>query len=506
MISYVLRRLFAFVKTRNEARRDYSNFVLFYRIAGVAGLVTGIFYPPLALASSTAAILYFFFRIYSEYLTKSQYYELIMKPLMTSDHYLQIGYEVPEDEESLLRHIEILKKPKEDKIRALASAARVALKQAWRIVGLSKDVLTRHFWVIGATGAGKTSLLMTMFKPVFKLGAGIIYNDGKSDAKMFMKLYSLAQQEGRETDVLCVNFLKPEKTKFDTNTFSPLVTLPASGQIEFLSSLAGSGGGGDMEYWKGRGRALLAPTVNTLDFRKQFYGESYSYETIANALSSLEFSFFAVVLTVMVMEQERILNEDVRLQKFIKEASKVVIPKTKVPTFEKLTAYMIQYPHKAVEIEKLGYSRTFLENLFRAYSSTFEVYLKTLSAEWPTTIEKVARLFIDHLRARGIDPLSASLPVIRHEHATFIKQLERINRNLVDIYYNPPEKDVTQHNYAQQQWTNIFTTLKDTRTSLALSILTLTWLTLFVTTRSSTFSFPHSSRTLLEEKFSVKRS
>ena len=455
MIVRVLRRYFTFVRTREEARRDYEDFSYVFRFMGLSSLALGVFSPLFAGVGLALMGLYYYYRIHREYFSpeKKGYYERELLPLMVGDHYVQLGYELPSDPEKLDDHLKIVALPQKEAVKELSKREKQARRQPWRIIGLSKNLLTRHVWILGATGVGKSSLLMTLFKSVFNLGAGLVYVDGKSDAKLFRKLYSLADQEGRETSVFCINFLKPEITKFDTNTFQPLASLPPSGQIEFLATLIGDSGGGDMAYWKGRGKALLSPVIYLLALRKKYWRESYSYETISTALSAQEFSFYSATLIALVEEVNERLKNDPRLKRMIQDASRVVTPRTIVPELEKIATYLIQFPHKAEELERLGYDRAFIEELFRTYNNAIEIYLSTLSAVWPKTVKEVAKHLREALKKKGYDVLKAGIGTWREVHAEVVDSLpSSLKRN----YLNPPEKDVTQHNYAQQQWTEIF--------------------------------------------------
>jgi len=454
LIVRAVRRKLTFVKSRFEARNDYKRFESALYFWSIVAFVAFLFYPPVAGGITLAFLVYFYLAIYSEYFDerKRDYYEAELLPLMFETHYIQLGYEVPDDEEELNRHLAICKK--ENAGEELAKLEKkVRMNEPYRIVGLPKDALTRHVWVLGATGTGKSSLLMRLFKELLKLGAGLIYVDGKSDAKLARKLYSLAYEEGRETSFFLVNFLKPEETKFDSNTFQPLATLSPSLQIEFLASLASTGSGGNMDYWEGRGKALLAPIIWALAFRKKYYGEAYSYETISTALSSSEFSFYASMLTALAMAWNSRLKRDKRLERIMREAKRMITPRTVAPELESLVSYLVQMPHKTEAVERLGYDRSYLEDLYRAYNNAMEIYLSTLSAVWPKTVKAVAKAMLEVASRKGYQLEKMPIADWRKLHA---EALEELDQETKKAYFDPPEKDVTQHNYAQQQWTKVF--------------------------------------------------
>jgi energy-coupling factor transporter ATP-binding protein EcfA2 len=454
MLVHVLRRAFAFVKTRYEARLDYKRFKDALILGSIVVLITAAVNPMVGGGFSGLLLLYYYYRIHREYFSeKKSYYENILLPLMVADHYVRIGYEIPEDNELLEDHIKIAAMPKDQAVKELAKREKQARKKPWTLVGISKNVMTRHFWLIGATGAGKTSLLMTLFKAVMKVGAGLIFVDGKSDAKMFRKLYSLAKEIGREFSVYVINLLKPEETKFDTNTFQPLATLSPSAQVEFLASIASTGASGDMAYWEGRGKSLLAPVIFTLALRKKYWYEGYSYQNVNTALSAMEFSLYAVILGVLAKALNDKIGKDPRMTKFLRDARKYATPRSSVENLEVLTAYLIQYPHKAEEIERLGYRRSFIEDTYMAYRTAIETYLGTLSTVWTQNVKKAIEGMYSMMKQRGKNPLGLSFVELREEYERFLKTDPNVGKALTDI----PEKDAVQHNYAQQQWTLLFT-------------------------------------------------
>jgi energy-coupling factor transporter ATP-binding protein EcfA2 len=300
---------------------------------------------------------------------------------MTEQHYLQVGYEVSPDPEELQRHLNIFLLNDDERKKALGEKAKAVRNQRWLYVGFSKEQMSRHFLIIGTTGAGKTSLIMTALKEVMPKGGGAIFIDGKSDTAMTMKFIAIAEKCGRLSDYYIVNLLSPEKSHKDTNTINPLATLSAAGQIVFLTSLASEGEqSGDSAYWLGRGRALLTPVIQLAYFRKEFYGEPYSYETVSQFLSASEFGFAVTVLYCMAKAMNDKIANDKRLNKLLNTAKKIVTPRSEVPEFEALITYIIQNPYKTSQIEKLGYSRLYLDALYSAFSSALTIYLKTLSA------------------------------------------------------------------------------------------------------------------------------
>jgi hypothetical protein len=277
--------------------------------------------------------------------------------------------------------------------------------------------------------------------------------DGKSDAKMFRKLYSLAKDLGREFSVRVINFLKPEIAKFDTNTFQPLATLPPSAQVEFLASIASTGATGDAAYWEGRGKSLLTPVIYTLALRAKHWGEPYSYATVSNALAAQEFSEYSAILVALAKALDDRLGREPKLSKLLRDARKMMTPRSSVKNLELVVSYVIQLPHRAAEIEDAGFNRILIEDLYRAYRTAIETYLSTLAADWPAAVKAVGFQMVEEAEKEGKNVLTLSFEELR---ALMKKALSAVPSKTAKAFYEPRDKGLDQHNYAQQQWTLLF--------------------------------------------------
>ena len=452
------------LKSRYEARKHYERVKTYGYIVLFLSVFLFFMFPPLAFSLWGIYFAYFLYNFYDEYFGfKHVYYKKNLTPLMTARHYVQVGYEVYPDSEVLDDFLSIFKQDNKTIKEELKKRERAARKKPWEIVGLDKDHLTRHFLIVGSTGAGKTSLIMTLLNAVMPVGGGAIFIDGKADSAMMMKFWAIAERSGRVHDCFVINLLMPDKSWKDTNTISVFASLSATGQVVFLSTLAASGEmTGDASYWLGRGRALLTPVVQFNYFRKQFYGEPYSYETISQYLSANEFGFATTCLYVMAKAINDRIKQDKKLKRILQAAKRSMTPTSEVPELEALVSYIIQNPYITERVEKAGYSRFFLDALYGAYSSAMTIYLKTLSTKWTAVIKKISEAYYEYLQKKRLDPLVLSITEFRETHAEFIEEYRGRGEEQaqeVELYYSPPDKDVEQHQYAQQQWSEVLQTL-----------------------------------------------
>ncbi len=90
---------------------------------------------------------------------------------------------------------------------------------------------TRHAFVCGATGSGKTNLLLALCGERIAAGEGLLFVDGKGDAEALGKLSALAKRHGRERDLMVLNFGEPPAVGRGrvSNTINPFATCSARG-------------------------------------------------------------------------------------------------------------------------------------------------------------------------------------------------------------------------------------------------------------------------------------
>lgn len=141
-------------------------------------------------------------------------------------------------------------------------------KELW----LSRDDLERHVLIVGASGSGKTNMLLNMLAGALNQGQGYIFIDGKGDSEFPDKARTIAHAFGRQDDFLHLNFASVEpmdanKTSTlennQTHTFNLLKRMPADVITQVLvSTLEEVGGDGAM--WKGRSIAMFLALIGAL--------------------------------------------------------------------------------------------------------------------------------------------------------------------------------------------------------------------------------------------------
>jgi intracellular multiplication protein IcmO len=151
--------------------------------------------------------------------------------------------------------------------------------------------LTRHVFILGQSGVGKTvagSLLM--FQHI-QAGGGLLFIDGKIDSGNLEQLYHFAAYSGRAHDVYVINTDDPE----NSNTYNPLLF-------------------GDPDE---KADALLQQIPSTesnpgADFYKQ--EAKVGLTTIIRALQTAKLSYNMIDLTVLLSNAEALLDLRRKLQ------------------------------------------------------------------------------------------------------------------------------------------------------------------------------------------------
>ena len=144
-------------------------------------------------------------------------------------------------------------------------------KELW----FKNDDMRTHLLIFGSTGAGKTEALLSIAFNALVQASGFIYVDGKGDASLFAKIFSLARFMGREDDVLVINYMTGSRDVFGpqaaklSNTLNPFISGSSGGLTELLVSLMDDSGG-DNAMWKGRAVSLISALMMALvDMREK---------------------------------------------------------------------------------------------------------------------------------------------------------------------------------------------------------------------------------------------
>lgn len=441
----------------------------------------GVFYPTLTSFLIGFSFLSYYL-LYKELFSnglKRDFYIRMLTPKASPAHFVRIGYEVYEEE--LEKHLKTLNEL--DNLVTRQKAAKILAQKEkqvrnyakWKEVGLSKNQLTTHFWVIGTTGAGKTSFIMTLIDMVIKIGAGCIFVDGKADEKMFAKLYNLATQAGRQHDVFLLNFLGIEgEAKEHTNTFNPITGAPPEQIIEFLMALQGEASG-DQAYWQGRGKALLSPIVYALSLREKYYGERFTITMLADFINDAnKFIILCGFVRAMCIYYENKIKDDENMSLLIKKASFAKgLADDHFPNLDAIVYYYTLRPSEKAEILTRGYNYDKLNDIWRAYQQVMN-YAKSLHQEVSATVERVSLLFYKGSIEEGYDledlswgeALQLFKRTLEKDAEAFLQQNNDGSMTMEDLLaqVNFPSGRESgdasqQHAYAQQQWTQIFAVL-----------------------------------------------
>lgn len=456
----VIRKERKVYDTRWAVRRRYlkikenAGLILF-----LTGLLT-LVYPPLGFIPLALYSLELF-NFYVRYMRgpNRDYYRRLLEPKMADKIFVEVGYEIdPETElQKHLKMLNLLDAKDKTAIRYMQRMEKLSRnEQVFRKVGLSKNQLTTHFWVIGTTGAGKTSLIMQLAKMLAKIGGGMVFVDGKADTKMFFKLYNIAKSENREQDVYLINFLPVETDREHTNTFNPLANMSGADIVEFFSSLKGEPSG-DQAYWVGRGKALLSPIANALYWRKRFLGENFTIPVLASYVSDFnKFFFLCLLFTLKAKEMERRLRQSAVLGKIYEEAKlKKGVVHEEFSYLDALTYYFNINPSKRLLLKEEGFDFELMDLLWNTYQESTS-YLSQLATVFIEALKKAVEAYLKSYPLEDVLEAPYEVMISRWEE---VRKRYSGNDNPFDFGKGEYMDALQQHAYAQQQWTEIFSVL-----------------------------------------------
>ncbi len=139
---------------------------------------------------------------------------------------------------------------------------------------LDKDQVTRHMFVSGSTGSGKTEFLLNLVSNSLLWGSGAVIVDGKGDIGFFAKLHAIATALNRQDDLLLVNFSQ-SNVKTDqgliTHTFNPFSILTADELCQIMSGMLTKNSYDGM--WSERAISLMNVIIKYLVWRRDVKNE-----------------------------------------------------------------------------------------------------------------------------------------------------------------------------------------------------------------------------------------
>lgn len=148
----------------------------------------------------------------------------------------------------------------------------------------TNDDMRTHLLVMGTTGAGKTATLSSMTQNCLIQCSGYIYVDGKADNSLWVRLWAMARQRGRDDDMLLISFMTGAKDiigkqeRLISNTMNTC-TFGSSKMIaqNLVSLLDDGGSSGDM--WKGRAINFIEALSRALVHMRDYYNMPLSIDT-----------------------------------------------------------------------------------------------------------------------------------------------------------------------------------------------------------------------------------
>ncbi len=496
-----------------DVKRNSTNFFTRINFITIAMFVASIFSP----------VLWIFFFMLIFYLFNIQMWEKYFKRREAVSYYLEefscvsadnginvvsnFGYTIDKEEEwdthsEKLKDYDLPEDAKQDEVEVYAETLakevqKVRKSQKYREFGVGKDIMTRHLVFIGTTGSGKTETLMSWLNDILKVenSGGCIMIDGKAGTDMHAKISSLIEVHNRHTSSYTMSFLKSDKMA-TTNTYNSILSMSPYKGVSFMGSLLGSSEGGNADYFKNRGIAMLTLPLSALRIRSEFYNEPFSLAVLQASTSTINISILFFLFYGMIREQNDIIKEklengnDKNLTRIWQDAKDKSTPINQdMEYYEKLLNYVTQYkPSAKQDIEEIiGYE---FKLFFTAFTLTFQMsrlYMAEISPEWGTMANAVAEVMYAYAKENqrrnfGVNfPKPVSLEDIRRwikniSDEGVIREtakgklftgkktdIEQAKNGLgvtegsnAPSLANLPEQSKVQHGYSQQQWTTLF--------------------------------------------------
>lgn len=157
-------------------------------------------------------------------------------------------------------------------------------------VYIDDEHLMRHVFILGQSGVGKTVAASLLMFQQIQRGAGLLFIDGKIDAKNIEQIYHYCCYTGRQHDFLVINPDDPD----NSNTYNPVLF-------------------GDADE-KADGILQLIPSTETnpgADFYKQEAKQALT--TLIRALQTAKLAYNVIDLTVLLMNGNAMLELERKL-------------------------------------------------------------------------------------------------------------------------------------------------------------------------------------------------
>lgn len=161
-------------------------------------------------------------------------------------------------------------------------------KEIW----LSDDDLRKHMLILGSTGSGKSEALKSIFYNALNWSSGFFIADGKADNKLPTDVYTMVRSNGRDPDLLYLNFLLAGKTpeqvrrsrRRRTNKLNPFSSADADTIIQMGSNLLPKVEG-EGKNWQEKALNLWRSAVAALCYKRDTAGFELSIATFIDYMS-----------------------------------------------------------------------------------------------------------------------------------------------------------------------------------------------------------------------------
>lgn len=135
-------------------------------------------------------------------------------------------------------------------------------------IWLGKDQITKHMFIAGSTGSGKTELLLNIASNSLSWGSGALIVDGKGDITFFSKLHAIAHALDRDDDLMLLNFsMSNVKEGVVSHTINPFARLSSDELCQIMGGLISPVSTRD-SMWRERAVALLNIIIKTLVWKR----------------------------------------------------------------------------------------------------------------------------------------------------------------------------------------------------------------------------------------------
>lgn len=156
---------------------------------------------------------------------------------------------------------------------------------------INKDYATRHTFMFGTTGAGKTEAILSICFSYMSFSSGYMFIDAKGTYELYAKAYNTARVFGREDDVLLLSYLtgnQDVRAAYTTIKVSNTQNIVSRGSHDSLLQTIGAmipQSGGDNKIWSDMAMTLLEVILGILVYRRDVLKQAISLVSIQHYMN-----------------------------------------------------------------------------------------------------------------------------------------------------------------------------------------------------------------------------